>query len=233
MVTPVIKVDISAAMAGLQQIQRNQIPYAASRAINDCADAAVRDLVSWVQKVFNFRGRSAAWTRYKWFHSRWSNKQNLVAYVEGLLDYLLLHEKGGIKLPHKGPHLAVPLGTLRTMRIPKMLRPRFVLGRDLQALLGSASLKGKGSRKKQIAQFGKGFLLQLGSKTFIGMRTTMDVGVAATSPRLRGVRLLYILVPSTRIAPRLRMRESVEGTVQREFAAAFNRRLAEAMRTAR
>lgn len=226
-----IKVDIAAALAGLQHVRQDQIPYATSRAINDCADAAVNDLVRWVQSIFNFRGQSG-WIKYKWFKSRWSNKSNLVAYVDGMLDYLLLHEQGGLKTPHRGGSLAVPLGNLRLRRIPPQLRPRFVLGNDLGAVLTAASLKGERSRKKRFATFGSGFILNLHGRHYIAMRTGQDVGIAATAARLKGIRLLYLLVPSVRLAPRLKMRESVANTVAREFNAAFARRMSEAIATA-
>ena len=137
----------------------------------------------WVQGIFNFRG-SGAWVRFKWFKSKWSNKYNLTAYVLGMLDYLLLHEVGGIKTPHRA-FLAVPLGTLKFRRIPANLRPQYLLGQDLGGLLKSASLKGVRSRKKQIANFGGAFVIVLGGKRFIAMRTTQDIGLAATAPRSR------------------------------------------------
>ena len=226
-----IKVDINGALASLQNVRSDQIPYVTSRAINDCADKAVDDLVKWVQTIFNFRG-SGAWVRYKWFESKWSSKYNLVALVIGKLDYLLLHETGGIKTPHMGMSLAVPLGTLRLKRIPPQLRPKYVLGSDMGGLLRSASL-GPRSRKKQIANFGKGFILELGGKRFIVMRTTQNIGVAAKSARLNGLQMLYYLTPAVKIVPRLRMHESVERTVVREFNAAFARRMNEAIATSR
>ena len=234
MVVPSIKVDISGALAMLQRVRQDQIPYATSRAINDCANKSVDDLVRWVQTVFNFRGQTG-WIRRKWFEAKWSSKnQNpITAYVIGKLDYLLLHETGGLKTPHAGPTLTVPLGNLQLRRIPSSLRPRYLLGQDFGGLLRSASLAGVRSRRKQIANFGGGFTLTIGSKRFIAMRTTQDIGIAPTARRFKGLRLLYLLTPSVRIVPRLRMPQSVESTVRREFNDAFARRMADAIRTAR
>ena len=228
-----IKVDISAALAGLQRVRNDQIPYATSRALNDFADIAVNDLVKWVQTIFNFRGQTG-WIKRKWFESKWSSKnQNpIAAYVIGKLDYLLLHEVGGLKTPHAGPTLAVPLGNLQRRRIPASLRPRYLLGKDLGGLLRSASLAGVRSRRKQIANFGGGFILVIAGKRFIAMRTMQDIGIAPTARRFKGLRLLYLLTPSVRIVRRLRMSESVESTVRREFNDAFARRMADAIRTA-
>ena len=229
-----IKVDISGALAQLQRARQDQIPYAASRAINDCADKAVTDLVAWVQSIFNFRG-SGAWVKSKWFKSKWSNKNDnpMVAYVLGMMDYLLLHEQGGIKTPHRGASLAVPLGTLRFKRIPDSMRPRYLLGNDPGALLKVQSKTlGPRSKTKQLASYGQAFLLDLHGKRFIAMRTDQSIGIAANAARLRGIRLLYYLTPSVRIVPRLRMLQSVEKTVAREFNAAFARRMADAIRTA-
>jgi hypothetical protein len=232
MVATVIKVDIAAAMAGLQNVRQKQIPYATSLAINQCADASVNDLVIWVRSIFNFRGQQTAWIKSKWFKSRWSDKRNLTAYVLGMLDYLLLHEVGGIKTPHRGTSLAVPLGTLRYRRIPATLRPRYLLGTgDLQNVLKAASL-GPRSRKKQLATFGQAFILDLNGKRFIAMRTGQDIGIPANAPRLKGIHLLYFLTPAVRIVPRLHMRDTVQKTVAREFNAAFARGMAEAIRTA-
>jgi hypothetical protein len=231
MASPAIRVDINAALAGLQNVRANQIPYATSRALNDCADKAVDDLVAWVKGIFTFRGNSA-WVRSRWFKSEKSNKKSLTAYVLGMFDYLLLHEEGGIKTPHRGATLAVPLGTLRYKRIPASLRPRYLLGNDLQGMLKSASL-GPRSRKKQLAQFGKGFIVDLNGKRFIAMRTTQDIGIVASAKRLKGLRLLYYLTPAVRIVPRLRMHATVQTTVKREFERAFAFRMEQAMRTAR
>lgn len=231
MATPVIRVDVQAALAGLQRIRQDQIPYATSRAINDCADRAVDDLVNWVKTIFTFRGQSG-WVKRKWFRSKWSNKATLVAYVMGMLDYLLLHEVGGMKTPRRAAHLAVPLGTLRFKRIPPNLRPKYVLGGDLQGLLKSASL-GPRSRKKQMSQWNKGMIIDLHGKQFIAMRTSQNIGIPATAKRLQGLKLLYYLTPAVKIIPRLRMRQIVETAVRREFNQAFRVRFAEAMRTAR
>jgi hypothetical protein len=83
-----------------------------------------------------------------------------------------------------------------------------------------------------MASWSKGFILQVGGRRYIAMRGT-NAGVPMTAKRLQGVSLLYHLVPSAKIPPRLRMFEIVKAAAGREFAGAFARRMTEAMRTAR
>jgi hypothetical protein len=234
-----VTVDTAGTLAGLNTVQRNQVPFALSRAINDVALSSRRQLIALMPSRFRFRTgtrwiESGGPTHRGWFNVRLSGKTHLEAFVEATIDYLLLQEVGGIKTSHRGGMIAVPLGKLQLKKIPPQLRPKFLLGQDLQGLFRATSLQPR-SRKKQLTSFGSAFLLKTGGKTFI-VRNVASVAGAAGFPVTRHGRtmdFMYDLVPAVHILGRMRMVPTVRDVVAREFNAAFALRLREAMATAR
>jgi hypothetical protein len=236
-----ISVDISDAIAGLTDLQQRQVPYAMSRSLNDVAKLARERLISLMPSIFKFR-TGTRWVRSGgpkgtgWFNLTFSTKTRLVAIIESTFDFLFLQEWGGIKTPHRASRLAVPLGKLRLKKIPPQLRPKYVLGQDLQGILRSASLTKPRSKKMQIAQFGKGFILKSNGKQFIARRVasaSQAAGLAVSRPKHGTLDLMYVLVRTARIHDRLGMTRTVKDVVAREFDAAFARRMREALATAR
>lgn len=92
----------------LNRVERNQVPFATSRALNDTAKAAQGMIISRIGRVFA--------NKKTWWKERQptgvkiirSNKKNLSAYVYSKAYFLELHEEGGIKTSKKGNNLAIP-----------------------------------------------------------------------------------------------------------------------------
>jgi hypothetical protein len=237
-----VTVDISGAAASLSDLQKRQLPYATSRAINAVATSSRETLIALMPSIFRFRTgtqwiRRGGATHRGWFDIKFSTKTNLVAVVQTTFDFLYLQEFGGEKRG-RGPHIAVPMGKLRLKKIPPQLRPKFVLGgkgRDLGGVLRAASL-GPRSRKKQFAQFGVGFILKTNGKQFIARRVasaSQAAGIAVTRPKHGTIDLMYLLVNAVHLHERMRMAPTIRNVVQREWASAFARELEGALRTAR
>jgi hypothetical protein len=236
-----VTVDCTSAIAGLNDFQKRQIPYALSRSINEVAKISRLVLIRLMPSRFKFR-TGTAWVERGgpsgkgWFQVTPSTKTNLVAIVETTIDYLYLQEVGGDKTARHGGHLAVPLGKLRTKKIPPQLRPKYILGKDLQGILRSASLTRPRSKKMRIAQFGKGFILKSNGKEFIARRVasaSQAAGIAVTRPKHGTLDLLFVLIRVAHLHGRLGLTETVHRVVQQEFAAAFERNLRVALATAR
>lgn len=210
-----IKVNASAAISGLNDLQQRALPYALAATLTGLAYDSRDQLISDLPQRMKFR-TGTGWLRYN-FRVNPADKTSLRATFYSILDYMYLHEYTGIKTPHRGPHLAVPLGDLRNKKIPPNLRPKFLLGQDFQGLLTAASLKGKRSRQKRIATFGKGFIFNANGKTFIVQRTSQG---------RRGLTFLYVLVPAVYIGlDRLQMVDTTARVVSLNFGAKFTQNL--------
>jgi len=207
-----ISVNASAAIADLNRFQTKALPYAAASALNGVALDAREELLAQMPGRFRFR-TGTAWLRFH-FKVEKATIQNLTAYFFVDLDYMKLHEFTGIKTPLKGPHLAVPLGALKLKKIPANLRPKYLLGNDLQGVLNAASLKTKSVRKRLLKTAAKGFIINSNGKIFIAIRNGAQVTI------------LYTLVPAAKIGlDRLQMYETTARVVARNFAAKFKDRL--------
>jgi hypothetical protein len=236
-----VSVDLRDCLAGLSDLQKRQVPYALSRSLNDVAKISRLVLIRLMPSRFKLR-TGVGWLSYGgprntgWFEVINSTKTNLVAIVQATYDFLYLQEFSGTKTSRTGGRLAIPLGKLRTKRIPPQLRPKYVLGQDLQGILRSASLAGTRSRKKQIAQFGKGFILKSNGKQFIARRVataSQAAGLAVSRPKQGTLDLMYVLTRTANIHERLGMTQTIHRVVEQQFATIFAQRLREAMATAR
>jgi len=238
-----VSVDISDAIAGLNDFQKRQVPYAMSRTLNDVVKISRETLIRLMPSIFKFR-TGTRWVSSGgpkgtgWFNITFSTKTRLVAIIESTFDFLYLQEQGGIKVSHHAGRLAIPLGKLRLTKIPPQLRPKFILGNrgaDLGSVLRAASL-GPRSRKKQFKQFGAGFILKSNGKEFIARRVqsaSQAAGLAVSRPKRGTIDLLYVLTRRATMHSRLGMAATVRKVVEQEFDAAFQRRMREALATAR
>ena len=216
-----IKVDINAAVASLQQVREDQLPFAISRALNSAAYESREALLTNVITKYKFKSNTA-WVRGSrtgrngWFFVEPSTKAHLAALVSTnpQYTYQYLYREGtthGIKIA-RIRYLAVPLGNLQQRIIPADLRPK--------ALIDS----------------GFGFIVGAGGEKFIAVRSTKKGwGMLATSKRYQGLQLLYVLVPMVRIhAQKITdMETTVRSTVARVFPEALRVEMANAIRTAR
>ena len=218
-----IKIDVAAALASLQQIRTEQIPFALSRAINRSAFQARENLIARVQSLYHFK-TGKAWVRGNnsartgWFIVEPGTKTNLPAVVSTnpINTYSYLYRDsglGGIRRP-RGKYLAVPLGRLQEVEITPDLRPK--------ALMLS----------------GFGFIVGRSGHQFIAIRSNKlyksGSGIIATSGRYKGLQLLYVLVPLVKIQGQkiVNMEAIVRDTVQRTFPEAFKNEMAAAIRSA-
>ena len=96
-----VKAEIKEATKHLSRVERKQIPYAASQALNDVAkQAAMKTLRDKAQATF--KGGANAWTK-KGFRYKKSNKRNLEAVVfiaPQQAEYMQFQIAGGTRFPN-------------------------------------------------------------------------------------------------------------------------------------
>jgi hypothetical protein len=221
-----VTVDVRKALAQLQAVRQDQSPYATSRAINACAYESRAALLTKIQSIYRFKS-GAGWTRgggalgTGWFHVSPSDKRQARIEASVSVDpqyyYAYLYKEsalGGIKIARRR-YLAVPLGNLQQHRIPADLSPRALM-----------------------APGGSGFIISTGTSKFIAIRSGKKTGVTglpATSARLKGIVLLYSLLPLVKVKGQkiIDMEATVRATVAKTFPEAFRREMELAIRTAR
>ena len=212
-------IDVSEAVAGLNDLQKKSLPFALAQTLTGCVKAGQTAVQESLGEKFTLRNNfTRQGIRIK---PAEKNAQRIEADVHtdtenrstGAPDYLAPQEEGGEKVPHAGREfLAVPTRYLRQMcpgAIPTELRPRNLLG----AVGGRYTAITRG--KKQIAlrnqRIVQGFVffiqdLREGHKAIMGRYFTD-----------RDAYPFYLLIPSALIKPRLDMQQTVELAVQRAF----------------
>mgnify|MGYP000033997046 CR=1 FL=1 len=93
----------------LDHVQRDQVPYAASRAINDVAVDAQDSVVKNLQSVFKNLKRWWLKQQPTGIKVKFSNKKNLHSRVFTDVYFAQRQKDGGIKKTKSGKNLAVPL----------------------------------------------------------------------------------------------------------------------------
>jgi hypothetical protein len=101
----------------LNAIQRQQIPFATSRAINDVAVMAQDQVISGIPRVFNNIKKWWLKQQPTGIKVQFSNKSNLHAAVHTSAYFAKMQEEGGTKQPRTAKNLAVP-----TARVAKKYR---------------------------------------------------------------------------------------------------------------
>ena len=182
---------------------KRQIPFATAMALNDAAFAVRKEIV---ERTFpaSFTVRNKRFASAM-FRVGKASKRKLSATVSDVLgrDYMTMQATGGIKRP-RGFNIAIPSREIKRTATGKVPRAK-----QPRNVLG-----------------GKGF------------RTTLRSGqpVIAESVgrgRNKRQRVLYILEQSARIPKRFPFYERGRKVAQSSFARAFNKRFAQAKRTAR
>ena len=92
----------------LDYMQRKQLPFATSRALNKVAVAAQESIVRSIPHIFNNRKKWWGKNKPTGIKVKFSNKYELVAAVYTKAYFANLQEDGGIKRPSSGGKLAVP-----------------------------------------------------------------------------------------------------------------------------
>lgn len=217
-------IDVSEAVAGLDELQKRQIPFALAKTLTGCARAGQVAVQESLGGKFTLRNN---FTR-QGIRIKPAEKNGAVIEADvhtdtanratGAPDYLLPQEDGGEKVPHGGhEYLAVPTRYLRQMAsgaIPTELRPRNLLGAVGGRYTVVTRTKGQiALRNQKIVRGFVFFLAEMrdGHKAIMGRYFTD-----------RDAYPFYLLIPEAQIKPRLEMQQDVERAAQRAFPELWN-----------
>jgi len=212
-------VDVSQAVAGLNDLQKTQIPFALAKTLTGCAKVGRAKVQDALGGKFTLRNQ---FTR-QGIRIKPAEKNSGVIEADvhtdtanrttGAPDYLLAQEGGGEKVPHGGrQYLAVPTRYLRQMApgvIPAELRPKALLGAVGGRYTAITRKKGQIALRNQQRVRGFVFFLQdlrNGHKAIMGRYFTD-----------RDAYPFYLLIPNARIKPRLEMQRDVESAARTAF----------------
>lgn len=217
-----ITVSTREAETYLNGVHRNQIPFAASKALNDTgkvAQAAIRGTLGrdFILRRPDFILREGA--KIPKFSTK--ERLELEIMVSERASFLAKFEKGVPKTPTRSLYLALPgVGARPTPRslIPDILRPRRLALREPKTQFSRAIGGGRPvlrGRQRTFLIPGKGIFQR-------------------TGPGRAGVRLLFSFTPRpARIPASLHFERTVRTTVQDAWPDLFARAFALAIRTAR
>ncbi len=200
--------NIDQVIRRLDNIEKQQVPFAISGAINDVLFDVRKQIVGVTgPRSFDIRNRrflNAA------LRVRKATKRNLTGEVFDTLGrgQLERHASGGIKRP-RGQHIAIPGRDIEGKRtrggaIRKALRPRNVLSKA-------------GRRQAFTTTF------KSGQRAIVRRRTKKRLPL----------QVLYLLERNVRIRRTFPFHRDAERVAQRNFRRHFDRRLRQALRTAR
>jgi len=212
-----IEADVDAAVRALDFVRTEQIPFAASLALNLVAKAARDSVRDSLQDKYHDRGGSLAFLR-QGVRVAASTKSDLAATVYDADWFMGYQEAGGDKTAH---------------------------GSEPQDWMGirGASIAGvrfPPSAVALLAQHGSGYLVQqfpatgtwfLGHRYLNGAADRRDATGARSGNA--GFSVVMLLEQQVRVQPTFGMRETVEQTVATGFNEAFEEALQRAVATAR
>jgi len=198
-----VKTNAGQVARELRHLARDQVPYAAARALGDLAilgrDAARKDM----RRAFTVRkgNLEKAVGHVKARKKDWPHNLHSAVTVQEWADFLAHHVTGKVRRP-RGKKLAVPTRFVHrkrtsTGRVPKGLSPRGTMAKPSGYIEEGAIRRRRGKRA-----------------------------------RIR-VAILHHLVPAVRIKPRWPFPKLVRKAVAGEFSPAFRRRFREALATRR
>ena len=117
-----VQADIRQATRYLNSVQKKQIPYAASQALNQVAYQTARKVMPG-KADDTFDGGATAFTK-RGFKYRKSNKKNLTAWVyidQDQARYMRYQIEGGVRLPQQ-KYIAVPTGKAKLNKYGNVTR---------------------------------------------------------------------------------------------------------------
>lgn len=189
-----------------------QIPFATAKAINDTLKQAQEAVRHGIEQRFTLRRPQWVLRTVKINRGDFATKRKLEGklQIDPNRDVLAKFERGGIKRPQEGRHLAVPIEAKRTgsgvvsrAQLPKKLEFRQLPGGQIVG------------RKKTFLVRGVGIFQRYGRR-------------AASK-----VRMLFAFVRQVPIPPDLRFVETARAVVRRRFDDNFRKAWDFALRTAR
>jgi hypothetical protein len=112
-----VKDNIKEVTRFLNDVQKKQVPYASSRALNDTAVDGQNSVVAAIPTTF--QNRKKWWLKQQptGIKVKFSKKTDLRARVHTSAYFAEIQEKGGTKTPKSSKNLAVPTG-----KVPKKYR---------------------------------------------------------------------------------------------------------------
>lgn len=215
-----IKVDPLKAIQGLRDIRTDQIPFAASKALNAVVLAGQKDERAHLRDIFD--ERRPDWLDRSVKITHFAKKKDLYATIgihppgadgEARKDILTKFESDTEKTPLSGNTIAIPTGVKRTKKdiVQKAFRPK------------ALNFRREGGR---IVGDKRTFIVQLeqGRKLIL-----QRVGKGARS----STRSLYLLLPRVDIDPELLFEQTIGKAVDREWRQQFIEAFDLAVRDAR
>lgn len=206
-----VKADIKQVTKYLNNIQKKQIPYATSQALNDTAFHARQEVMDDLEKHLD---RPTPWTKRGVRYGR-STKRKLVAtvfFLNDRWDYIKYQVKGGSRTPERKA-IPVPVGqrlnqygNMTKGTITRLLSKPNVFSGEVNGVAGIWE-RGHYSRTGKWSTRGKS--------------------------RSTSIRLLVAWVPVAEYQKRFPYHTIVEKSVRKTFIRNFNRRMAAALRTAK
>jgi hypothetical protein len=112
-----LKGNIKEFTKHLTMLEKQQVPYATSRAINDTAVDGQESVQEAIPHIFNNRKRWWLKQQPTGIKVKFSNKQNLHAKIHTSAYFAKLQSEGGIKTPKTARNLAIP-----TEAVPRKYR---------------------------------------------------------------------------------------------------------------
>jgi hypothetical protein len=252
-----VEVDTEEAMSFLRMLYSDQVPYAASLALNATGlqvQAAERREIG---EAFTLRRRDWAMRNVKIGREDFATKTKLRTIVRmeapgdaSRSDILSKFEQGGTKRPREGKSLAVPGDVQRTGTgvIPRSKRPKAFNLRPAHAK-GTTVFRGKGRSRSGttvlVGDKGVFAVLNADGTGAIYQRTGISVGPKGRRKRYKGrrlasdiqtrqvrdmnIRTLYRFTPSAKVDSRLHFETTAKGVITARFSKNFEEAMAKAI----
>lgn len=208
-----VKSNIDKLVASLSAFDERQLPYTIARALTATAKESQEQVVAAMPSEFILR---RDWI-VKGIRVQPAKKDNLVAIIYSRDPFMARQEYGGQKIPMDGGrNIAIPLAARPD---PRGIIPDELLPANLGMAEYTISRNGKVVTKKGTG--GAAFRMVSNGKTYLALRTAS------------GLKMMYLLMPSAHITPRLNMGEITMRVVKQRFAHNFILAAREAMATRR
>ncbi|MDE1906638.1 MAG: hypothetical protein KGH75_09340 [Rhodospirillales bacterium] len=208
-----MKSNIDKLVASLSAFDERQLPYTIALALTRTAQEAREAVTAAMPGEFILR---RTWI-LQGIRIVPAKKDNLVATIYSRDPFMARQEYGGQKIPMDGGrNIAIPLAARPD---PRALIPEELLPANLGMAEYTVSHNGNLVTKKGTG--GAAFRMVSNGKTYLALRTAA------------GLKMMYLLVPSAHITPRLNMGEITMRVVKQRFAHNFILAAREAMATRR
>ena len=208
-----VKSDIDKLAASLSAFDPQQLPFTIARALTATAKEAQAEVVAAMPSEFILR---RDWI-LKGIRVQAARKDSLVAIIYSRDPFMARQEYGGQKIPMDGGrNIAIPLAARPD---PRGIIPEALLPANLGMAEYTISRNGNLVTKKGTG--GAAFRMVSNGHTYLARRTAA------------GLKMMYLLVPSAHITPRLNLGEITQRVVRERLAQNFIAAAREAMATRR